>query len=125
MPLSAVVRERCRALLPPGTEIRYLFPASATPVVGMPFVQMPFIFVVTDKNVIMLACSWRSHDRPKSVHWTYKRNLRFGPVDTTMDPVFTFGGSSFETRDEYIPVINAADAEITRDSMPPDPLPDL
>jgi hypothetical protein len=125
MPLSAVVRERCRALLPPGTEIRYLFPASATPVVGISFVQMPFIFVVTDKNVIMLACSWRSHNVPKSVHWTYRRDLRLGPVDTTMDPVFTFGGSTFETRDEYVSVINAADAEITRDSMPPDPLPDL
>ena len=125
MPLSAVVRERCKALLPPDTEIRYLFPAVASTVVGMSFVTKPFIFVVTDKNIVMLACSWLSHNRPKSVHWTYKRSLRLGPVDTTMDPVFTVDGSPFQTWDEYISVIAAADAETTRDSFPPDPLPDL
>jgi hypothetical protein len=125
MPLSAVVRERCRALLPPDTEIRYLFPASACTAVGMSFVQKPFIFVVTDENVIMLECSWLSHNRPKAVHWTYSRKLRLGPVDTTMDPTFTVEGSTFQTWDEYVSVIMAADAETTRDSMPPDPLPDL
>ena len=125
MPLSAVVRERCKALLPPGTEIRYLFPAGATTITGFPYVQKPFIFVVTDRSIVMLACSWRSHDRPKSVHWTYPRSLRLGPVDTTMDPIFFVDGSPFQTWDEYIPVIAAADAETTRDSFPPDPLPDL
>lgn len=118
MPLSAVVRERCRALLPPGAEIRYLFPARAGSVAGMPFVQKPFIFVVTAENVVMLACSWTSYNRPKSVHWTYPRTRRLGPVDTTVDPVFMFDGSAFETWDEYVSVINAADAEITRDSFP-------
>ncbi|HEX6340774.1 hypothetical protein [Umezawaea sp.] len=125
MPLSAKVRERCRALLPPGTEIRYLFPAVASTAVGPSLVSKPFIFVVTDRNIVMLACSWLSHDRPKSVHWTYERSLRLGPVDTTSDPVFTVDGSPFQTWDEYVSVIAAADAETTRDSFPPDPLPDL
>jgi hypothetical protein len=125
MPLSAVVRKRCKALLPPDTEIRYLFPALASTVVGMSIVTKPFIFVVTDKSIVMLACSWLSHNRPKSVHWTYPRSLRLGPVDTTLDPVFTVDGSPFQTWDEYISVIAAADAETTRDSFPPDPLPDL
>lgn len=123
--MSAVVRERCRALLPPDTKINYLFPASAGSATGVAMVQKPFIFVVTDQNVIMLECSWLSHDRPKAVHWTYPRTLRLGPVDSTVDPVFTVEGSTFQTWDEYISVIMAADAEITRDSMPPDPLPDL
>jgi hypothetical protein len=125
MPLSAVVRERCRALLPPGTEIRYLFPATASAAVGMPLVAKPFIFVVTDRNIVMLACSWLSHNRPKSVHWTYERSLRLGPVDTSMDPIFTVDGAPFQTWDEYVSVIMAADAETTRGAMPPDPLPDL
>ena len=126
MPLSSVVRERCRALLPPGTEIRYLFPATATSASGFSFVQKPFIFVVTAENVIMLECSRRSHDRPKAVHWTYPRTLRLGPVDTVVDPTFTFDGSRFQTWDEYVPVIAAADAEVRdRDFGPPDPLPDL
>ena len=124
MPLSKVVRERCRALLPPGTEIRYLFPAAASSALGFSFVQKPFIFVVTPENVIMLECSWLSHDRPKAVHWTYPRALKLGPVDTTMDPTFTVQGSPFQTWDEYIPVIMAADAEI-RAAGPEDPLPDL
>jgi hypothetical protein len=125
MPLSSAVRERCRALLPPGAEIRYLFPAVASTVVGLSVVTKPFIFVVTDQSIVMLACSWLSHNRPKSVHWTYPRSLRLGPVDTTMDPVFHVDGSPFQTWDEYISVIAAADAETTRDSFPPDPLPDL
>jgi hypothetical protein len=54
MPLSAVVRERCRALLPPDTEIRYLFPASASMVSAL--VQKPFIVVISDQHVIC----WRA-----------------------------------------------------------------
>jgi hypothetical protein len=124
MPLSAVVRERCRTLLPPDTEIRYLFPASVSMVSAM--VQKPFIVVITDQNVILLACSWLSHNRPKSVYWTYRRNIRLGPVDTSADPVFDIGGMPFQTQDEYISVIRAADAEIAEaDFLPPDPLPDL
>ncbi|WNV91742.1 hypothetical protein [Umezawaea sp. Da 62-37] len=122
--MSAVVRERCRALLPPGTEIRYLFPATAGSVVS--FARKPFIVVVTAENVIMLECSWLSHDRPKAVQWTYNRGIRLGPVDTALDPTFTIDGTPFQTWDEYVPVIVAADAEVRdADFGPPDPLPDL
>ncbi|MET1074327.1 MAG: hypothetical protein ABWY11_16895 [Umezawaea sp.] len=122
--MSSVVRERCRALLPPGTEIRYLFPATAGSVLS--FVRKPFIVVVTPENVIMLECSWLSHDRPKAVHWTHDRGIRLGPVDTTLDPTFTIDGTPFQTWDEYAPVIAAADAEVRdADFGPPDPLPDL
>ncbi|GLZ35899.1 hypothetical protein Lesp02_80860 [Lentzea sp. NBRC 105346] len=124
MPLSAVVRERCRALLPAGTEIRYLFPASVSLVGAL--VQKPFIIAITDKHVILLECSWLSHDRPKAVHTRYRRAIRLGPVDTAFDPVFRIAGIDYQTWDEYVSVIRAADAEIAEeDFLPPDPLPDL
>jgi hypothetical protein len=82
--------------------------------------------VISDQHVILLACSWLSHNRPRSVHWKYRRNIRLGPVDTTADPVFSIGAMPFQTQDEYISVIRAADAEIAEvDFLPPDPLPDL
>lgn len=124
MPLSAVVRERCRALLPEGTEIRYLFPASVS--MSAALAQKPFIFAVTDRALVLLECSWLSHSRPKAVYWTYPRATRLGPVEIDVDPIFTLAGLPFQTDDEYVSVIRAADAEINeRDFLPPDPLPDL
>jgi hypothetical protein len=56
----------------------------------------------------------------------YPRGVRIGPVDTGAGAFFDFAGASFEVDDEYVPVINAADAEVSaRDTLPQDPRPDL
>ena len=92
-----MVKERCQALLDADEEIQYIFPASSTVRPATSFVMAHFIIVVTAKAV--------SIPRP------YLRLPLAG---------------HFEVDDEYVPVINAADAEVIfTDSLPPDPFPDL
>jgi hypothetical protein len=117
--LSSVVRERCRAFLKPGDEIRYLFPAKV-------YASAPLIIVVTDSSVMLLSCSWFNRDNPKSIWGRYPRKIRLGPVDTSSIPTFSIGAHVLETDEEYVSVINTADAEIAEaEFLPPDPLPDL
>ena len=41
-------------------------------------------------------------------------------------PRFTLGGHTFEIDEQYVCVVNAADAEIgAQDYLPPDPYPDM
>jgi hypothetical protein len=118
--MSSVVRSRIRAFLEPGDALRYVFPAqlvqSATPYV---------MVVVSDRAVTVLSTGFLGRNRPKSVLATYPRNVRIGPVDTKLIPEFTLQGIRYEVDEEYVAVINAADAEFSADFMPPDPLPDL
>jgi hypothetical protein len=119
MPVSLAVRERCRTFLKPGEQIRYLFPA-------MVYASAPLIIVVTDSSVTVLSCSWFDRDKPKSIWGRYPRNIRLGPVDISSTPTFEIGTLVLEIDEEYVSVINTADAEIAEaDFLPPDPLPDL
>lgn len=123
MPVSATTRALCRDYLPPGEEIRYLFPATAVP----PFTGMFNVLVmITQTRVIVLACAWFSRERPGSVWARYPRAVELGPLEYSPGPVINLGNLALEIDEEYIPVVRAADAEITPgDHMPPDPLPDL
>jgi len=127
MPLPAVVRERRQALLDADEEIQYIFPASSTvSPTATSFVMAHIIIVVTAKAVVVLSARMTNRYRPPAVWGRYPRATRIGPVDTSSIPTFRLGGIVFEVDDEYVPVINAADAEVViTDSLPPDPLPDL
>jgi len=121
MPVSSKVRERIRDFLEPADEIQYIFPAD-TPHSVFPSV----IFVVSRHAITILSTGFWTRAMPKSVLSRNPRNLRLGPVSTETTPWFTLHGLDYEISDEYISVINAADAEImSRDLAPPDPLPDL
>ena len=125
MPLSSAVRKRARAFLPDDTEIHYLFPAMSVSSRRTAFGMAPFVVAVTDTQVTVLGCGWFSR-KPTSVLARYPRSIQLGPVDTTVAPTFAFGGFVMETEAEYVPVIRAADAEITQENcLPPDPLPHL
>ncbi|MGI5163735.1 hypothetical protein ACQEU3_05200 [Spirillospora sp. CA-253888] len=120
MPVPRPVRDRCREFLGIDDEIRYIFPAMAH---GG---GSGFLFVVTDAQISVLSTGSLSRSRPKSVWGSYPRGTRLGPVETGSGASFEFAGAFFELDDEYVPVLNAADAEIfDRDSLPRDPLPDL
>lgn len=120
MPMPRPVRERCREFLGLDADIRYLFPAMSA---GG---GAHFFFVVTEDQVAVLSTGPLRRTEPKSVWGTYPRGTRIGPVETGAGAAFEFAGSRFEVDEEYVPVINAADAEVfDRDSLPRDPLPDL
>ncbi|HEU5156511.1 MAG TPA: hypothetical protein VFU43_05905 [Streptosporangiaceae bacterium] len=121
MPVPAVIRERCRAFLGLTSDISYIFPAA------FPGGGAHFIFVVTDREVVVISSAMFTRTRPKSVWGRYPRDVRLGPVDVTgAGAFFELGGTSFEVDDEYVAVINAADAEVfSPDTLPQDPLPDL
>ncbi|WUI02208.1 hypothetical protein OHR68_10485 [Spirillospora sp. NBC_00431] len=120
MPVPRPLRERCREFLGIDGEIRYIFPAMAY---GG---GAGFIFVITDEQVAVISTGAISRSTPKSVWGSYPRGTRIGPVETNVGASFLFAGAEFELDDEYVAVINAADAEIfARDSLPKDPLPDL
>ncbi|MBW8482360.1 hypothetical protein [Actinomadura parmotrematis] len=120
MPLPRPVRERCREFLAVDGQIRYIFPASAR---GG---GAGFLFVVTDDRIAVLSTGSLGRSRPDGVWGSYPRGTRLGPVETGGGASFEFAGASFELDDEYVPVLNAADAEVfARDSLPRDPLPDL
>ncbi|MCP2169336.1 hypothetical protein [Goodfellowiella coeruleoviolacea] len=122
MPLPTAVRERARAFLRPGETIRYIFPASSP---SSAFISAHYIFVVTDASVTLLFTGFGSRTNPKEVTCRYPSGTRLGPVDTSQIPFFVLGTTVFEVDEEYVPVINAADAESSADCLPPDPLPDL
>ncbi|WP_067824304.1 hypothetical protein [Actinomadura kijaniata] len=120
MPVPRPVRDRVREFLGLEDEIRYLFPA--TTYGG----GSGFLFVVTDDQITVLSTGSLSRSRPKTVWGSYRRGTRLGPVETGGGASFEFAGASFEIDDEYVAVVNAADAEVfDRDSLPRDPLPDL
>jgi hypothetical protein len=122
MPVSSVVRRRCRELLPDGESIRYLFPASSVAAMA------EYLIVVTDNTVTVLGCRWFSRQRPSGVLATYPRETKLGPVELygSLSPTVTLGPLLLEIDEEYVSVVRAADVEIlTPDYLPPDPLPDL
>ncbi|WP_067962903.1 hypothetical protein [Nocardiopsis trehalosi] len=118
MPVPPEVRDRARGFLPAGADIRYVFPASWNESVF-------FVFVVTDASVTVLLNRLWSRTRPRSVWRVLPRATRLGPVDTHLIPTFELAGHVFEVADEYVPVVNACDAELDGAALPPDPLPDL
>ncbi|HLV72172.1 hypothetical protein FHX41_1982 [Actinomadura hallensis] len=120
MPVPRPLRERCREFLGIDGDIRYVFPATAF---GG---GAGFIFVVTDDQIAVISTGETSRSTPKSVWGSYPRGTRIGPVESGAGASFEFAGAVFEVDDEYVAVVNAADAEIfDRDSLPKDPLPDL
>jgi hypothetical protein len=122
MPVSSKARKRIRDFLEPADEIQYVFPAD---IVRSAFPSV--IFVVSRHAITILSTGFWTRSMPKSVLARNPRNFRLGPVSTPQTtPWFTLHGIEYEVSDEYISVINAADAEImSRDLAPPDPLPDL
>ncbi|MFD8499411.1 hypothetical protein [Amycolatopsis sp. NPDC059657] len=130
MPVKAKVRDACRAFLPAGDEIRYVFPASSTNFDGerawAAVGGINYLVVVTDRRIVVIACSnWRRY-KPKTVWEVYPRSTLFGPVKghPSFGPTINFGGLALEIDDEYVSVIRAADLEVEGD-LPVDPLPDL
>jgi hypothetical protein len=120
MPVSSRIRKRVRDFLEPDDEIQYIFPADV-----LRSVLPSVIFVVSRNAITILSTGFWSRKLPKSLLSSSPRNYRLGPVDTSTVPWFRFHGIEYEILDEYISVINAADAETSRDFAPPDPLPDL
>lgn len=118
MPVSSAVRAAAHAFLAPGDAVRFVFPAQV--VLGG-----SVLIVVSDRAVTILSTGFWRRTKPKSVHARFPRAIRIGPVDTHLAPVFTVQGIRYEVDEEYVPVINAADAELSADALPPDPLPDL
>jgi hypothetical protein len=116
--MSSVMRARVRAFLEPGDTVRYVFPAWVV-------LSVSVVIVVSDTAVTVLSTGFWGRTRPKSVRARYPRNVRMGPVETNLIPTFTLWGIRYEVDDEYVAVINAADAELSADFLPPDPLPDL
>ncbi|MEV5573105.1 hypothetical protein AB0L06_23940 [Spirillospora sp. NPDC052269] len=120
MPLPGPLRRRCREFLGGEVEIRYAFPAlSRGGGAG-------FLFVVTGERVTVLCTGSGGRTGPSGVWGSYPRERRIGPVETGAGACFEFAGAFFEVDDEYVPVINAADAEVFDPGiLPRDPLPDL
>jgi hypothetical protein len=126
MPLSSASRDRCRAFLHPGEELRYLFPATSVSLGRGLVGAAPFIVGVSDTRVTVLSCGWLRRHKPTSVWARHPRATRLGPVDTSMAPTLTIGDLVLEIDEEYLAVVQAADAELGgTDLLPPDPLPDL
>ncbi|GAA3445734.1 hypothetical protein [Planomonospora venezuelensis] len=122
MPVTAAVRARCRALLPPGQDIRYIMPALS---VGSP-VMASFLIVVTGQAIAVLSTKFFDRDVPTSVYATHPRRTRLGPVEFSTGAAIEFGGMIFEIEEEYGAVVCAADAEVfAPETLPPDPLPHL
>jgi hypothetical protein len=126
LPLPSKAWDRSRAFLQPGEELRYLFPATSVElrrgVIGM----APFMVAVSDTHVTVLSCEWLRRYRPASVWARHPRATRLGPVDTSMAPTLEIGDLVLEIDEEYLAVVQAADAELDgTDRLPPDPHPDL
>ncbi|GAA3116589.1 hypothetical protein [Streptosporangium carneum] len=122
MPVSAVVRARCRALLPSGEDIRYILPALSVNAPGM----ATFLIVVADRSILVLSTKFFDRDIPNSVYATHARRTRLGPVEFSAGAAIELGGMVFEIDEEYAAVVCAADAEVfAPETLPPDPLPDL
>ncbi|MBX6381613.1 MAG: hypothetical protein IRZ07_01370 [Microbispora sp.] len=122
MPVSAAIRERCRAMLGPGEDIRYVFPAVALP----PHTMSRFLVVVTDRSVTVLSTTIFGRDEPSGVWARYPRRTRLGPVESGVGPRIELGGMTLKVDGEYAAVVAAADAEaFSPGDLPRDPLPDL
>ncbi|MFC0861019.1 hypothetical protein ACFHYQ_01785 [Sphaerimonospora cavernae] len=125
MPVPAATRERCRSMLGPGEDIRYVFPALAM----SPPATATFLVVVTDRSVTLLSMAGR--DSPSGVWATYPRRTRLGPMELRpiefgSGPRIEIDGMVFEVDVEYAAVVAAADAEaFSPGDLPRDPLPDL
>lgn len=118
MALSSEVRQLCRALLPPGEQIEYVFPVLSVGQPGM----ISLLVVVGASGVTLLACKFFQRHVPESVWATFPRSVRLSPSGG----VIVLGTMRLEIDEEYVPVARAADAEhADRDWLPPDPLPDL
>ncbi|WP_162829958.1 hypothetical protein [Amycolatopsis palatopharyngis] len=128
MSLSADVRQRCAAFLPEGARVRYVFPGSAVTLRG-PTGMAGFLVVVTDTEIVVLACGWFRRHRPVSVWSRYPRSTTLGPLELSgsMDSLCHIGSLTLEIPEEFVPVIRAADAELSpaEQHLPPDPFPDL
>jgi hypothetical protein len=122
MPVSSAVRDRCRTLLGAREEIRYVFPALS---IGPPGAAH-FLIVVTGSGISVLATRMLRGDRPVSVHASFPRQTRLGPIMRAAGPVIELGSMVFEFDEEYAAVVAAADAEIfAPETLPLDPLPEL
>lgn len=122
MPLESDVWRHASALVPAGSEIQYLFPASV-PTQG-PLAHV--LVVVTGTEILVLHTGFFSRMKPKAVWRRFPRRTRLGPVENRWVPRFTLGNHTFEIDDQYVCVVNAADAEIgAADYLPPDPYPDM
>jgi hypothetical protein len=125
VPVPSSVRERIRPFLAPGDEIRYLFPAQHFPAPTLETVAH-VIVVVSRLAVTVVYSGYFSRTKPKSVLATFPRATRLGPIDMRLTPTFTLQGLYYEIDEEYVAVVNAADAELAEGgALPPDPLPDL
>jgi hypothetical protein len=126
LPLSSAVRDRCRAFLQPGEELRYLFPATSVGLGRGIVGTAPFIVAVSDTHITVLSCEWLRRHRPASVWARHPRATRLGPVDTSMAPTLSIGDLTLEIDEEYLAVVQAVDTELDGpDRLPPDPHPDL
>ncbi|WP_216209302.1 hypothetical protein [Amycolatopsis aidingensis] len=126
MPVSSKDRERCRAFLREGDNIRYLLLGTAI-WLGVGPARAQFYVVVTDNEVVVINRSWFG-GRPKTLWNRYPRRIRLGPVSEqpSIGPMITLGSLHLEINDEFVSVVRAADAEVTEEEvLPPDPLPDL
>ncbi|GII90282.1 hypothetical protein [Sinosporangium siamense] len=122
MPVRRAIRERCRALMEPGEEIRYVFPATLSGAPG----PAHFLVVVGDRRILVLSTRYFDRDSPADVYQALPRKTRLGPVDFTPTPTIHIGATHFEVSEEYLAVVTAADAEVfAPDTLPLDPLPDL
>ncbi|GAA5053098.1 hypothetical protein HNP84_001376 [Thermocatellispora tengchongensis] len=122
MPVSATVRERCRALLRPGDNIRYIFPALAVHSPGVAH----FLIAVTERSIVVISTRFFNRDQPESVYAVHPRHTRLGPLSLSLGPTIELGGTLFEIDEEYAAVVAAADAEVfAPEILPADPLPDL
>jgi hypothetical protein len=127
MPLPEAVRERCRRFLRPGDRIRYVFPAMSLSI-GRSAGSTPFLVVVGEAEVLVLACGWFRRNSPKSVWARHPATVRLGPVETggSLKPTIKLGELVLELDEEYASVVSAADAErLNTDQLPSDPFPDL
>lgn len=130
MPVSARVRDRARAYLPPGARIDYVFPAVRMPSRWSRLGLAQSLVVVTDTEIVVLGLSIYRRDRPVTVVARFPRMTPLGPA-TEPGPVtepgatITLGHLVLAVESEYVSVIRAADAEVGAADLPPDPLPDL
>lgn len=120
MPVPSATRALVQELLLPDERIEYVFPAV------IPISPQGNVFVaVTSRSITVLATRGRAA-LPTSVLARYSPRTRLGPLDLRGIAGFTLGGIRYEVDDEYVPVVNALDAEHAgADALPPDPWPEL
>jgi len=120
MPVSSAIRAQARRFLDPDDEIQFVFPAE---VLNSAFPSV--LFVVSRTAITILSTGARRRKAPEKMVSRNPRNVLLGPVDSHLVPSFTLYGIRYEIDEEYISVVHAADAGISADLAPPDPLPDL